>query len=353
MYTTKRSSEGEPNILNNSFLEDLRHSTVSFINSAKSVCGSNWNKRFHSTIDKLRKNTDIKICSFDKGNGIVIVNTSEYYEKLDCIVSDTSKFAEIKRGHKNHPIVTNENKICAFLRKNVKPFISSDIFEDIYPSGSQPGKLYGLCKVHKENYPFRPVVSMIGTAEYKLAKYLDQIIKPHIPSKYMLSSTWEFLDKLKLFIFKPSDCMISFDVISLFTNVPLIETIDIISDYVYKSKSKPAFSKLVFKELLNIATSGIFMYNGRLYRQVDGVTMGSPLGPTISNFCLAHLENELLSVSKFKPELYLRYVDDIFCVFRDQSTYENFFQQLSELHSSLKFTFEIGPKILPFLDAKI
>ena len=66
----------------------------------------------------------------------MIVKTSEYYEKLDCIVSDTSKFAEIKRGHKNHPIVTNENKICAY----VKPFISSDIFEDIYPSGSQPGK---------------------------------------------------------------------------------------------------------------------------------------------------------------------------------------------------------------------
>ena len=92
----------------------------------------------------------------------------------------------------------------------------------------------------------------------------------------MLSSTWEFLEKLKLFIFKPSDCMLSFDVVSLFTNVPLIETIDIISDYVYKSKSKPAFSKLVFKELLNIATSGSFMYNGRLYRQVDGVTMGRP-----------------------------------------------------------------------------
>ena len=50
------------------------------------------------------------------------------------------------------------------------------------------------------------------------------------------------------------------------------------------------------------------MYNGCLYRKVDGVTMGSPLGPTISNFCLAHLENELLSISKFKPEVYLRYL---------------------------------------------
>ena len=49
------------------------------------------------------------------------------------------------------------------------------------------------------------------------------------------------------------------------------------------------------------------MYNGRLNRRVDGVTMGSPYGPTISNLCFAHLENEPLSVSKFKPELYLRY----------------------------------------------
>ena len=63
----------------------------------------------------------------------------------------------------------------------------------------------------------------------------------------MLCSTWEFLDKLK---FKPTDYMISFDVVSLFTNVHLKVTIDIISDYVYKSKLKPAFSKLVFKDFL-------------------------------------------------------------------------------------------------------
>ena len=52
----------------------------------------------------------------------------------------------------------------------------------------------------------------------------------------MLSSTWEFLDKL--FIFKPTDYMISFDVVSLFTNVPLKETIDIISDLCVQIKIK-------------------------------------------------------------------------------------------------------------------
>ena len=42
------------------------------------------------------------------------------------------------------------------------------------------------------------------------------------------------------------------------------------------------------------ATSGIFMYHNRYFRQVDGVTMGSPLGPTMANFCLADLEAKLL-----------------------------------------------------------
>ena len=62
---------------------------------------------------------------------------------------------------------------------------------------------------------------MINTAEYHLAKYLDSIIKPHIPSEFMLESTSSFLGKLKEFCFKPTDILISFDVVSLFTNVPL------------------------------------------------------------------------------------------------------------------------------------
>ena len=117
---------------------------------------------------------------------------------------------------------------------------------------------------------------MINTAEYNLAKYLDNLIKPHIPSEYLLNSTVSFLDKLKDFLFKPSDILVSFDVVSLFTNVPLEQTINIIADQLYASNSKPPFNKIVFKKLMSIATSGIFMYKDRYFRQIDGVTMGSP-----------------------------------------------------------------------------
>ena len=52
--------------------------------------------------------------------------------------------------------------------------------------------------------------------------------------------------------------------------------------------------KHAFIKLMKLATQGMFLYNGELFKQIDGVAMGSPLGPTLANFFLANLENKLL-----------------------------------------------------------
>ena len=105
--------------------------------------------------------------------------------------------------------------------------------QSLIPIGSKPGKLYGLIKVHKINNPARPVVSMIGTSEYKLAKFLHSVIEPSIPDKYMLSSTNHFIEKLKQAKAQSHQILVSFDVISLLTNVPLEETTQIIANYLF------------------------------------------------------------------------------------------------------------------------
>ena len=64
-----------------------------------------------------------------------------------------------------------------------------DTFSNLVPSGSKPGKIYGLAKVHRESKPLKPVVSMIRSAEYNLAKCLVKIINDAMPTTYMLSST--------------------------------------------------------------------------------------------------------------------------------------------------------------------
>ena len=98
------------------------------------------------------------------------------------------------------------------------------------------------------------------------------------------------------------------------------------------------------------------MYNEKYFKQIDGVTMGSPLGPTMANFCLAHFESKLLDKNSDKvsgPSLYLRYVDDIFCVFRSGESHESFLGRLNGIHKNLKFTVEVGNSALAFLDTYI
>ena len=82
--------------------------------------------------------------------------------------------------------------------------------------------------------------------------------------------------------------------VSLFTNVPVDETIDICVDLLYNSedRSPPKIKRDDFKELLTLAVKdNCFVYNGHLYVQKDGVAMGSSLGPVLANIFLCSLEN--------------------------------------------------------------
>ena len=125
---------------------------------------------------------------------------------------------------------------------------------------------------------------MIRIAEYNLAKYLVKIINDVMPTTYMLNSTGSFVNQISSFYFQPSRVLVSYDVVSLFTNIPLNETIDIVCNYLYQQHSPPKYSKETFKKLLQIATGGYFLHRRIQYCQFDGVSMGSPLGPTLANF---------------------------------------------------------------------
>ena len=225
------------------------------------------------------------------------------------------------------------------------------------PTGTDVGKLYGSCKVHKTGYPVRPIVAMINTPEYNLAKYLDAIIKPYIPMKHAITSNVEFLQKLNDYEIMADDRCISFDAVSLFTNVPLQFTINLIADELYceNNTNKPPMSKASLVELLKCATGGMFSHRGQLWQQKDGVSMGNPLAPTMANFFLGVLEREMFQhkPEETDPVFYTRYVDDVFCVLRKGVDFQPFLKKLNSLHSNLAFTFEIGGNSLPFLDTNV
>ena len=171
----------------------------------------------------------------------------------------------------------------------------------------------------------------------------------------MIKDTDEFLEIIRGT--NPNGLIASLDVESLFTNVPIEPTIEIICDSVYEHPSLPPpfFSRRVLGDLLRACTAEApFRHiDGSLYLQHDGVAMGSPLGCTFANFYMCDLENRILADPAIKPLTYCRYVDDTFVVVRNHD-HLTLLRTAMERSSVLKFTFELSiDQKIPFLDVNV
>ena len=112
--------------------------------------------------------------------------------------------------------------------------------------------------------------------------------------------------------------MTSFDTESLFTNIPVEENINICVDKLFRSQTKVnLLTKESFKFLLELATlDSFFNFDGKYYKQKDGLAMDSPLGSTLDNVFLCHFEKQWMSYCPIdnKPISYRRYVVNTFLV---------------------------------------
>ena len=117
------------------------------------------------------------------------------------------------------------------------------------------------------------------------------------------------------------------------------------------------FSKSDFTTLLSLAVNdNIFIFNNQLYKQSEGMAMGSPLGPAFANIFMNDLETRYLDEcnSNFKPLFYKRYIDDTIAAFQNKDQAQQFLNYINNAHSSIKFTMDAETNnCLNFLDISI
>ena len=152
--------------------------------------------------------------------------------------------------------------------------------------------------------------------------------------------------------------MASFDIESLFTNIPLQETISICIDQLFTNTDLIFnLTRDIFQQLLTHAVRNtFFIFNGTLYEQTEGLGMGLPLGPTFANIFMGYWERIWLRDCPlvFKPIFYRRYIDDTFLLFKDKSHVTQFLNYLNSKHCSIKFTHECeSNKEINFLDITV
>ena len=350
----KDSPERKSTFLAN--LKHIAHSSFNNINCNKISPNMPGNQL--KALKELSKDENIVILKPDKGNGIVLLNKQDYINKVNVILNDSSKFeiihnSAIKLVHKL------ENKIRLFLGKLKKDsVITESTYNNLTPTGTRPGILYGLPKVHKENIPIRPILSSIKTPSYNMSKYLVPMINPWSRNEYTVNDSFSFASEINNYKYSDSDILASFDIKSLYTNIPLIETINIIIDLVFANYNLfNLFNKFQFKKFLEITLlDTYFFFNKNLYKQVDGLAMGSPIAPVLANIFLCFHEEKWLRDCPihFKPKLYRRYIDDTFLIFKDISHVELFLNYLNSKHPNIQFTKEIENNgNLPFLDINV
>ena len=298
---------------------------------------------------ELREDDRVTIRRADKSSVYVIMNKEDYQEKMDNILNDETKFEKIKKDPTD-TLKARVNRLLAAANAVVGGVHFSKITGEY-----APGYAYGNVKLHKSNHPLRPIISQIPTPTYRLAKRLNELLQPYIPTGCSLRSVDEFLDILRTN--KPKGILASIDVESLFTNVPVETTIQIILDRVYHTDNIEPLKlpKAVLEQLLRACTteSPFRGPNGQLYTQKEGVAMGSPLGPLFANFYMTALEDKILSDPQVAPNLYCRYVDDVFVDVRNVEHLHQIIQAM-ETNSVLKFTYELSiENKIPFLDVMV
>ena len=302
-------------------------------------------------VKDFTRNPDVITRKADKSNLFVIMNKQNYVEKIDHILSDQDKF------------VKSNKDPTPQLKKKLR-----DLIEIIHakngavrfpmPVGHyEPGYIYGNAKIHKnqEDPPLRPIISQIGTPTYEIAKKLNNIIAPYMPARHMINSTDEFINIARGV--EEKGYLASLDVESLFTNVPVKDTIDIIIENVYKNPnmSPPDIPEVTMRTLLEVCTTETPFrnFNGDIYLQKDGCSMGSPLGPLFANMYMCYIENNVIPSLKNPPIVYTRYVDDIFLLIKNINTLEEIKSKFEAI-SVLKFTYEIEyKKCISFLDVNV
>ena len=337
--------------LSESTKDNIRSRVTSTLQSA-SLPNSNLTTDEQRALKRLKTDQNIVILPADKGRVTVVMDKTSYNDKMDSLVNDKQTYEVLKRDPTPALQRKLNNKLLTLTKTDKIDFRR---YNRLRCSVPQPPKLYGLPKLHKPNIPMRPIVSFCGSPTYQLSKYLTNILKPLTDeSRHKLQSTENFIDAIKTIQIPDDHKLVSFDVKSLFTSIPLQLALDCTENAIKNSTAVLPLPTDDIMDLLNLClTSTYFQYNGKHYKQLHGTAMGSPVSVVVAEIVMQNIEEQALATYTRTIPIWLRYVDDTFTAVHKDGI-DDFHEHLNRQNADIQFTKEIEENgKIPFLDCLV
>ncbi len=136
--------------------------------------------------------------------------------------------------------------------------------------------------------------------------------------------------------------MVSFDVVSLFTAIPVDRTCEHIHNKLNKDTTLKHRTKLSIDDIIKLlcfTLSNSFFTYKETYKQIHGCAMGSPVSPIVANLCMEEIEELAHKQSTSPPNKWFRFVNDIFSIIKRHAL-TNFYNLLNSIDPHIKFAME-------------
>lgn len=219
-------------------------------------------------------------------------------------------------------------------------------------------RYYGLPKVHKPPpVPLRPIVASRGSITYNTARTCADILSPLVgKNEYALKNSAHLVSSTRDCQLEEDETLLSCDVTQLFTKVPVNKSLDVILHKLESDESLPERTNMVpvqVRDLVFICLkTTYFVFQGIIYRQVEGAAMGSPVSPIVANLYMEWFEEHAILTFQYEIKIWKRYVDDTI-VALCKTLVDELMKHLNSIEPAIQFTHELEEnRSLPMLDAR-
>lgn len=323
------------------------------VNSEVNVFYNRLYRDIKSAKSFLKNNPHLLLVKADKGKSSVLILKEDYKDKMLSLIQDENTYTCLHNYDPTPGIQKQNNNIAKNLKES--NYIDVPTYKSLICHNGNVSKMYGLVKIHKLNYPLRPVVDTSCSPTYNLASFISKLLKPLTTSSpFSIKDSFSLVKKLSNIQLSETQNhkLISLDIVSLFTNTPIEIALKYLESHFQELNSTIPFN--ILHNLINfVFNNSVFIYDGLIYKQIFGCPMGSPLSPVIANLAMFQLEKDIVLNLNFEIPIYIRYVDDILlCLPEDKI--QQIFNAFNNFNERLKFTVEI-PTVnsINFLDITI